>query len=70
MTKLNTVFDGEARDPGNKKQLTEDMNIRLEPNWIGWFKYGLTLAFRISSLLFPSRMGATPQIAKIKTVLQ
>lgn len=30
MTKLNTVFDGEARDPGNKKQLTVDMIIWLE----------------------------------------
>lgn len=27
MTKLNTVFDGEARDPGNKKQLAVDTNI-------------------------------------------
>lgn len=50
MTKLNTIFDGEARDPGNKKQLTEDMNIKLETNWISWFKYGLTLAFHISRI--------------------
>lgn len=30
MTKLNTVFDGEARDPGNKKQLIVDMIVWLE----------------------------------------
>ncbi|KAJ7407114.1 cadherin related family member 3 [Willisornis vidua] len=34
MTKLNTIFDGEARDPGNIKQLTVDMSIWLETNWI------------------------------------
>lgn len=58
MTKLNTVFDGEARDPGNKKQLTVDMNIWLETNWSSRFKYCSTFAFHISGLLFPRRMGA------------
>lgn len=58
MIKLSTVFDGEARDPGNKKQLTVNMNVWPETNWMNWLKYSLTFAFHTSSMLHPRRAGA------------